>query len=110
MYWRRRWVLISSALRHQTVQVTWHDDFTHLDVHFGPIRLGTIDTEHLERGLRIARRRRTSAGDGVGDVLALNSSGMIVVAQQRALRRFLRQLTCSQALLLAGERRWGPGL
>jgi transposase InsO family protein len=71
MYWRRRWVLISSALRHQTVQVTWHDDFTHLDVHFGPIRLGTIDTEHLERGLRIARRRRTPTGDAVGDVLAL---------------------------------------
>ncbi len=56
--WRGRWIHISSALGGVTVDTMPGDDFTHFDVYFGPILLGTIDSAHPERGLRVARRRR----------------------------------------------------
>lgn len=60
--WRGRWIHISSALCRETVDTVAHGDFTHFDVYFGPILLGTIDSSRLERGLRIARRRRLRDG------------------------------------------------
>jgi transposase InsO family protein len=57
--WRGRWIHISFALRAEIVQVLWQDDLTHFDVYFGPILLGTFDQDHLERGLKIPRRKRT---------------------------------------------------
>jgi len=56
--WRGRWIHISFALRAEIVQVMWKDDLTHFDVFFGPIHLGTFDEKHLERGLKIPRRKR----------------------------------------------------
>jgi putative transposase len=58
MRFRRRQIHISSALARETVQIIWHDDVTHFDVYYGPIHLGTVDAEHLDRGLRIRHRRR----------------------------------------------------
>ena len=56
--WRQRWIHISSALRAEMVQVMWKDDLTHFDVYFGPLLLGTFDERHLDRGLKIPRRKR----------------------------------------------------
>jgi hypothetical protein len=42
------------------------ESWTHLVVSFGGIRLGTLDTERLDRGLRIPRRRRLKAGEVSG--------------------------------------------
>ncbi len=56
--WDRRWIHISSALARQAVQVGFLDDFERLSVNYGSIFLGTIDTNALDRGLRIPRRRR----------------------------------------------------
>ena len=56
--WRGRWLHISCALRAEIVQVEWQDDLTHFDVFFGPILLGTFNQDHLERGLKIPRRKR----------------------------------------------------
>jgi len=56
--WRGRWLHISFALRAEVVQVMWKDDLTHFDVYFGSLLLGTFDEEHLERGLKIPRRKR----------------------------------------------------
>jgi transposase InsO family protein len=57
--WHRRKILITSALPYEYVIVDRAaDSWTHFVVFFGSIRLGTFDTEHLDRGLRIPRRRR----------------------------------------------------
>lgn len=61
--WTRGSIHISSALGMEIVQVMPRDDFTHFDVYFGPIYLGVFDAEHLDRGLRIPRRRRLRAGE-----------------------------------------------
>ena len=61
---RGRKILITSALPYEYVTVERAtDSWTHLIVMFGSIRLGSIDTEHLERGLRIPRRRRLKPGE-----------------------------------------------
>jgi putative transposase len=57
-------ILITSALSYEYVTVERAlDSWTHLVVMFGGIRLGTIDTEWLHRGLRIPRRRRLKPGE-----------------------------------------------
>ncbi len=61
--WQCRWIHISSALARETVDLVWENDLTHFDVYFGPILLGTLDSDHPERGLRIARRRRTRGAE-----------------------------------------------
>jgi putative transposase len=59
LLWRGRKILISSALSYEYVIVDRAvDSWTHFVVLFGGIRLGTFDIERLDRGLRIARRRR----------------------------------------------------
>ena len=56
--------LITSALPYEYVTVDYAaDSWTHWVVMFGGIRLGTIDTERLDRGLRIPRRRRLKPGE-----------------------------------------------
>jgi hypothetical protein len=65
--WRRRNILISSALAHEYVIVDRAaDSWTHFVVLFGGIRLGAFDSEQLGRGLRIPRRRRLKAGEVSG--------------------------------------------
>jgi len=62
--WRGRKILVTSALPYEYVTVEHAgDSWTHLVVMFGDIRLGTIDTERLDRGLRIPRRRRSKPGE-----------------------------------------------
>jgi transposase InsO family protein len=61
--WGGRWIHISSALAGESVQVAYIDDFTHLGVNYGSLFLGTIDTNALERGLRIPRRRRKRSSE-----------------------------------------------
>lgn len=57
--WNRRRILITSALSHEYVIVEpAHDSWTDYVVLFGNIRLGTFNSERLDRGLRIPRRRR----------------------------------------------------
>lgn len=68
--WRRRKILISSALAYEFVSVAHAiDSWTHFVVQFGGIRLGTFDIDHLDRGLRIPRRRRTKPGEVSGTSL-----------------------------------------
>lgn len=65
--WRRRKILISSALAYEFVLVDRAaDSWTHFVVSFGAIRLGVFDDEHLDRGLRIPRRRRLKPGEVSG--------------------------------------------
>jgi putative transposase len=62
--WLGRKILITSALAYEYVIVDRAvDSWTHLVVMFGGVRLGTIDTERLDRGLRIPRRRRLKSGE-----------------------------------------------
>jgi putative transposase len=62
--WGGRKILITSALAYEYVIVDRAaDSWTHLVVMFGGIRLGTIDTERLDRGLRVPRRRRLKPGE-----------------------------------------------
>jgi putative transposase len=65
--WCGRKILISSALSYEYVTVDRAaDSWTHFVVFFGGIRLGVFDSEHLERGLRIPRRRRLKPGEVSG--------------------------------------------
>ncbi len=65
--WQRRKILISSALAYEYVIVDRTiDSWTHFVVLFGGIRLGTFDSERLDRGLRIPRRRRLKPGEVSG--------------------------------------------
>jgi transposase InsO family protein len=57
--WGRHKILVTSALSYEYVLVERAaDSWTHYVVLFGSIRLGTFDSERLDRGLRIPRRRR----------------------------------------------------
>ena len=68
--WRGRKILISSALAYEYVIVDRAaDSWTHFVVLFGGIRLGTLDSERLDRGLRIPRRRRLKPGEVSGTSL-----------------------------------------
>jgi putative transposase len=65
--WRGRKILITSALAYEFVIVDRAaDSWTHFVVLFGNVRLGTFDSDHLERGLRIQRRRRLKPGEVSG--------------------------------------------
>jgi transposase InsO family protein len=68
--WKTHKILISSALRYEYVLVERAaDSWTHFVVLFGGIRLGTFDSERLDRGLRIPRRRRLKQGEVSGTSL-----------------------------------------
>jgi len=64
--WRRRWIHISNALAGAYVGVAAVSDWTHFDVRFGELHLGTFDGTNLARGLRIPRRRRLKPGEVSG--------------------------------------------
>ena len=56
--WRRHKIFISTALAHEYVGLEPDDHHRFWTVSFGPIELGKIDIEHLDRGLLLPRRRR----------------------------------------------------
>jgi len=59
LQWQRHKILISSAPAYEYVLVERAaDSWTHLSSSSAAFRLGTFDTERLDRGLRIPRRRR----------------------------------------------------
>ena len=65
--WQGRKILITSALAYEYVIVDrTADSWTHFVVMFGSLRLGTFDSERLDRGLRIPRRRRLKSGEVSG--------------------------------------------
>ena len=58
--WHRRNLFISSALRHEHIEIAIDDD-GRWSVHWGAIPLGHLDEHNLGRGLIVARRRRGAA-------------------------------------------------
>jgi hypothetical protein len=67
--WGRRWIHITSALHGEYVAAVpspTSDGWTVHDVYFGNILLGTFDTERVDRGLRLPRRRRLKPGEVSG--------------------------------------------
>jgi putative transposase len=66
--WNRRNVLISSALKHEYLQLEIDPDVDgRWNVWWGAIKLGHLDSHHPEHGLVYARRRR-----GKGEVSAMS--------------------------------------
>jgi hypothetical protein len=49
--WNNRSVVVSAALRHGLIGLSWEE--THWGVHFGPLRVGTLQTRG--RGLKFIR-------------------------------------------------------
>jgi hypothetical protein len=59
--WERRSLFISRALAHEYIQITPALDANvdgRWEVHWGPIRLGSLDEHRAARGLIVARRPR----------------------------------------------------
>ena len=66
--WNRRSVFISSALKHEHVELEESCEFDgRWDVHWGSVPIGWLDAHRPERGLVYARRRR-----GTGAVSAMS--------------------------------------
>ncbi|MEJ7600348.1 MAG: integrase core domain-containing protein [Kofleriaceae bacterium] len=56
--WHRRKVLISSALKHESVEIEPDEVDGRWNVRWGSIHLGQLDENRTERGLVVPRRRR----------------------------------------------------
>jgi transposase InsO family protein len=59
--WRRTKVFISSALKHELVELAVDAEMEVCEVKYGPILLGKLDPARLHRGLILPRRRRRGA-------------------------------------------------
>ena len=64
--WHRKKVFISSALKHECIELAPNDK-GHWDVHWGQIPIGILDEHRPDRGLVIPRRRR-----GTSEVSAMS--------------------------------------
>jgi transposase InsO family protein len=63
IFWRRTRIFISSALRWQLVALDVDDETETCAVSYGPLALGKLDLNDLDRGLIVPRRsRRTDQG------------------------------------------------
>src|SRR5690606_9135326 len=56
--WHRRNLFISSALKHEDIEIEPSDDGRRWAVRWGPIPLGNLDEHRPERGLITPRRHR----------------------------------------------------